>query len=72
MPRFPMLIFVLSISGCTDHPDPTTSAIDMADRTGGICSSDSVIFEADRAITHYDCEDRALRGISALVFNAPE
>lgn len=72
MQRICLLLLLIATSGCVEHPDPTTSAIATADSDGGICSSDSIIFIADRAAPHYDCTDFALRDISQLVYNAPE
>jgi hypothetical protein len=64
MPKLYVLPLYFLITGCTDMPDTTTSAINAANRHGGVCF-------ADRAGAHYACADRALRGISQLVFNAP-
>ncbi len=72
MQRIALLLLLITTSGCSEHPDPTTAAIATADHDGGICSSDSTIFVADQVIAHYDCADRALSGISQLVYNAPE
>jgi hypothetical protein len=63
---------IMLISGRAEHPDPTTRAISDASREGGICAGGAVMFNLGRAVIYYDCADRALRGISALVYNAPE
>ncbi len=66
------LLLLLAASACAEHPDPTTRAIAAAAHAGGICTGDAVTFTADRAVTQYDCADRALRGIAARVYDIPE
>ncbi len=72
MQRLCLLMLLLAISGCADHPDPTTQAIAAAHQRGGICDCDSVTSIAAGGVTQYDSADRALRDISALIYNAPE
>jgi hypothetical protein len=69
-----LLTLLFAIAGCTDHPDPTTVAIDDAARTGGVCThqSEPIFDAAGDAEQTFDCADRALREIAALVFNDQE
>jgi hypothetical protein len=67
-----LLGLLFAASGCAEQPDPTTSAIATAAHHGGVCTSDTVMLMADRIITQYECDDRALRGIGTLVYAAPE
>jgi hypothetical protein len=68
------IVILIALSGCTDHPDQTTVAIDEAARTGGVCTQQTgpVFDAAGHAEQTFDCADRALRDISALVFNDQE
>jgi hypothetical protein len=67
-----LLVLLLLVSGCAEQPDLTTRAIATADQTGGICSAETIALTTGFAGQSYDCEDRSMRQISALVFNAPE
>jgi hypothetical protein len=68
------LLLLVALAGCASHPDPTTIAIAEAARTGTICATETApVFTASGAVLdNWDCEDRALREISALVFNDQE
>jgi hypothetical protein len=68
------LLLLLTLAGCATHPDATTRAIAEAARTGTICGTETapIFTPAGEALENWDCEDRALREISALVFNDQE
>jgi hypothetical protein len=70
MPDFRVFLALLWLAACADQPDPTTRAIAAADRNGSVCINETapVLNPNGRMVENFDCEDRALRGISALVF----
>ncbi len=69
-----LIVLLSAIGGCANHPDPTTVAIDDAARIGGVCTQQTgPVFDAvGHAEQTFDCADRALRDISALVFKDQE
>jgi hypothetical protein len=70
MPDIRVFLVLLCVAGCADRPDPTTRAIEAADRDGGVCMNETApVLKSDgRMVENFDCEDRAMRGISELVF----
>jgi hypothetical protein len=74
MPDLRLLLLLFTVTGCADRPDPTTSAIAAADRSGGICNNQMApIFDLSGGmLDNWDCEDRSTRGIAGLVFSDQE